>query len=280
MRIRLVIPAALLVAAAYAKGRRDAAAARPVAPRACELSDDVRRRAEAEAADAFALAGERPARPAPVPVPEPVVVPEPVAAPEPVAVEERVAPAAAEVAATVAPAAPVAPPPATPAVWDVPEFPFAAARAPRPAAPRRADEGTDLASLSEWSVAPAPAAAAPAPEPVAVPEPEPEPIAVPVPDPVAEVSIDEEGRFSLGGWAAQAGDMALCGVTFRARCEHPPAEGDIRLVPDAVANVADGGLLVLGDAGFAPDSEGFTLVVAAAGPGAFAATGRWERIAA
>ncbi len=274
MRIRLVIPAALLVAAAYAKGRRDAAVAvRPVASRACELSDDVRLRAEAEAADAFELTGERVERPAPVvavpvpvPVPEPVAVAveEPVVVPEPVVAEEPALPAAAEVAATLAPPPPVAPPAVGPLAWDVPEFPFAAARAPR-TTPRPAAEGTDLSSLSEWSTAVV-AATTPVPETV--------------PAPVVEVRVDEDGRFSLGGWAAQAGDMALCGVTFRERLDHPVAEGDIRLVPDAEANVAEGGLLVLGDAGFAPDAEGFTLVVAAAGPGAFAATGRWERVAA
>ena len=39
------------------------------------------------------------------------------------------------------------------------------------------------------------------------------------------------------------------------------------------------GLVVLCDAGFAPDAEGFTLLVAASGPGPFAASGRYELIA-
>ena len=50
----------------------------------------------------------------------------------------------------------------------------------------------------------------------------------------------------------------------------------ITLITDAANNVADGGLIVLGDAGFAPDAEGFTLLLAAAGPGTFAAAGRYE----
>ena len=42
----------------------------------------------------------------------------------------------------------------------------------------------------------------------------------------------------------------------------------MRLVPDVLQNVTASGLVVLGDAGFAPDAEGFTLLVAAAAPGA------------
>jgi hypothetical protein len=93
-------------------------------------------------------------------------------------------------------------------------------------------------------------------------------------------AVVREGRFSLGGWATQSGHMALCGITFRDRHDRAPAPEQIRLVPDGLANVAEGGVVVLGDRGFAPDAEGFTLLVSAAGPGAFAATGRYEVLAA
>jgi hypothetical protein len=46
-----------------------------------------------------------------------------------------------------------------------------------------------------------------------------------------------------------------------------------------VSNVAGGGVVVLSDAGFAPDEDGFTVLVAAEGPGSFAASGRYEVIA-
>ena len=37
-----------------------------------------------------------------------------------------------------------------------------------------------------------------------------------------------------------------------------------------------GTLIVLGDSGFAPDEEGFTILLAAEGPGTFAAAGYYE----
>lgn len=95
-----------------------------------------------------------------------------------------------------------------------------------------------------------------------------------------EIEIDESGRFSLGGWAAQQGHMALCGVTFRDRRGTPVDPGAIRLIPDALSNVGTGGLVVLADQGFAPDTEGFTILVAADGPGSFAVAGRYEVLAA
>lgn len=90
-----------------------------------------------------------------------------------------------------------------------------------------------------------------------------------------EPTIAADGRFSLGGFALQPGHITLCGVTFDERAEGPVAAGAIRLEIEAASNVADGGLVVLGDPGFAPDGEGFTLMLAAAGPGGFAASGRY-----
>lgn len=128
--------------------------------------------------------------------------------------------------------------------------------------------------LNEWVAAPAsPVLSAPTPA---------EPVAPPIlaAAPALEVIIDESGRFSLGGWAAQGGDMTLSGVTFRDRRGVAVDSSSIRLVTDAQTNVADGGLLVLSDPGFAPDVEGFTILLAAAGPGSFAAAGRYEVVAA
>jgi hypothetical protein len=91
--------------------------------------------------------------------------------------------------------------------------------------------------------------------------------------------VEASGRFAIGGWAARAGHMALCGVTFPARLAEAVEAGRVRLVPDVLQNVGADGLVVPDDAGFDPDSEGFTLLVAAAGPGPFAASGRYELIA-
>jgi hypothetical protein len=92
----------------------------------------------------------------------------------------------------------------------------------------------------------------------------------------SEAAIDEAGRFSIGGWAAQAGHMSFCAVSFRDRRDEVVDASSIRLLTDATTNVSEGGLVVLADPGFAPDLEGFTIVVAAAGPGGFAAAGRYE----
>ena len=91
--------------------------------------------------------------------------------------------------------------------------------------------------------------------------------------------VEASGRFAIGGWAAQAGHMAICGVTFPARLAEAVEAGRVRLVPEVLQNVGADGLVVPADGGFAPDAEGFTLLVAAAGPGPFAASGRYELIA-
>lgn len=207
MRSRLVIPAALLVTAAYLNTRRGA---HPIAPlRAVPAAPPVdptrRARAEAEAADATALA-----------------------------------------TAEAAPA--LAPFPAYGAGVDL----ESECEEPEPEPPARAavDEPPPV---SEWTATVAPGLVA--------------------------VRIAAAGRFSLGGWASQAGHMALCGITFAERADAPVDRAAIRLVVEAGTNVADGGLVVLDDPGFAPDVEGFTLLLAAAGPGGFAASGRYELVA-
>jgi hypothetical protein len=156
-------------------------------------------------------------------------------------------------------------------------------RAPRPAVPA---DALDLAGLAEWDVTftprPQPAVLASGEralerlsEWVAAPV-----AAAPVAPTLVVVDIDESGRFLVGGWAAEAGHAALCGVTFRGRRADGIPVDRIRLIVEAADNVAGDGPIVLGDPGFAPDREGFTLVVAAAGPGRFAAAGRYELLAA
>jgi hypothetical protein len=161
---------------------------------------------------------------------------------------------------------------------------IAAAAAP---APESAEAGgLDLAGVAEWSAVPADVPPAPpatehdsavlaewhAPAPAAPAEREPAPSA-----PV--VTLDGQGRFSLGGWSVAAGELTLCAVTFPEPLEGV-GPGRVRLVLDATQNVVEGGVTVLEDEGFAPDRDGFTLALASAGPGAFAAAGRYEVVPA
>jgi hypothetical protein len=243
LRTRLVIPAALLVAAAYVKGRQDAHLLAPATPEADPApSPDTLLRAQAEAADAWEMGlaeAEAAAALAEAPVVEEeealVVVDEPVVENDPVDEDE-----------------PAAEAPAPAPIW-IPDFETAlvAEAAPSVFTPRGPAWEPDPAALSEWLAHPAGAAP----------------------------RIEASGRFTLGGWASQAGHMALAGVTFPSRLAEAVAAGRLRLIPDVMQNVAGAGVTVLADPGFAPDAEGFTLLVAAAGPGAFAATGRWELIA-
>ncbi len=308
MRSRIVIPAAILVTAAYVKGRLDAhlpAEAEEPAPIPVVTPGDPIRRAEAEAADALAVAeAQTAAAAAPVVERTPPTF-KPHAFRPHVFARPAEEPVAEEPVAAEAPPRPVFEVPAVEWPSFEPEW-LAGRRRPgdppaRPGMARRAGrvdrhagrpgprarDAAEAAALSEWSASVAPSVPAPeAVEPVAEAEiaPAPEPAIDPEPvaeaEPEAELVVDEDGRFSLGGWAAQAGHMAFCGVTFRDRRGAPVAASAIRLVPEATANVADGGLVVLADPGFAPDAEGFTLLVAAAGPGSFAASGRYEVVAA
>ncbi len=122
---------------------------------------------------------------------------------------------------------------------------------------------SDAVLASEWVAAPAP------PSPVAT-------LAPAAPAVALEVRVDETGRFSLGGYATQPGHIALAGITFRERRSGVMGPDSVSLVAEAASNVATGGLVVLGDAGFAPDQEGFTILLAAEGPGTFAAAGYYE----
>ena len=86
----------------------------------------------------------------------------------------------------------------------------------------------------------------------------------------------DEGRFALGGWAASAGHSMVSAVTFRRRLSEDISAERIVLEIDASENVPDGGLVVLADPGFAPDRDGFTLLLAAADPGQFSVAGSYR----
>ncbi len=90
------------------------------------------------------------------------------------------------------------------------------------------------------------------------------------------VSSLDEGRFALGGWAAASGHSTVSSVTFRRRLAAPVRADQIELSVDAAENVPDGGITVLSDPGFAPDREGFTLLLTAADPGSFSAAGSYR----
>jgi hypothetical protein len=90
-----------------------------------------------------------------------------------------------------------------------------------------------------------------------------------------QITLDE-GRFALGGWAASAGHSMVSAVTFRRRLAEDITADRIVLEVDASDNVPDGGLVVLADPGFAPDRDGFTLLLAAADPGPFSAAGSYR----
>lgn len=89
----------------------------------------------------------------------------------------------------------------------------------------------------------------------------------------------DEGSFSLGGWAAAPGHTVVSAVTYRQRLPFEVAPDHILLSIEHSENVPDDGLVVLADPGFAPDREGFTLVLAAADPGPFSVSGTYRAIA-
>jgi hypothetical protein len=111
--------------------------------------------------------------------------------------------------------------------------------------------------------------------PVSVPADEPAGIRVRPPDMTAPSAVDE-GRFALGGWAAASGHSVVSAVTFRRRLPQAVTAQQIELTIDASENVPEAGLIVLADPGFAPDREGFTLLLTAAEAGSFSAAGSYR----
>jgi hypothetical protein len=265
LRRRLIVPAALVAASALVVVRRAARHAEsPGRPRT-----RVRRAGEEALATSWAWPEAPAAEPAPaeepmfqapawhgdvrdpswaVAAPEVVTAPpaEPAASPaeEPEALlgtpEERLGPEA---------------PPATAAV-PLEESP-AVAEAPWDAAPPDADEPSHEAVAEAeawWDEDDAVAAS-------------------------SHETVVDSGPFAFGGWAPQPGATAVMGVTFSRRVAEAPGADRVRLTLRSATNVPDGGLVVLSDAGFAPDREGFALMLASAQAGSFLASGRWELLA-
>lgn len=104
--------------------------------------------------------------------------------------------------------------------------------------------------------------------------PAPEPVEEPVPD----GPVLDEGRFAIGGWAAAPGHSVVSAVTYHHRLPVVVPAERVLLTVDGAENVPERGLVVLADPGFAPDREGFTLLLAAADPGPFSATGSYRVI--
>lgn len=210
---------------------------------------------------------------APPPDPTAVVADEPTPArPDPI--DWPVAPAAAETAVepVVAPDEPVAPEP-TITRPDPIDWPVATASREAPPTEAPTFEAPEPESTEPVDV---PAAETPVEAaPVSVPAEEPAGIRVRPPD-MASTSAVDEGRFALGGWAAASGHSVVSAVTFRRRLPQGVTAQQIELTIDASENVPEGGLLVLADPGFAPDREGFTLLLTAAEPGSFSAAGSYR----
>ena len=100
-------------------------------------------------------------------------------------------------------------------------------------------------------------------------------------------SDPRRGRFALGGYALQPGHHVVSGVTFRDGVVPPPthwvigpvvgevAPGTLVLHVDGCLNCRPEDLAVLTDPGFAPTTDGFSLRLAAAATGPFAASGTY-----
>ncbi len=100
-------------------------------------------------------------------------------------------------------------------------------------------------------------------------------------------SDPRRGRFALGGYALQPGHQVVSGVTFRDGVVPPPthwvigpvvgevAPGTLVLHVDGCLNCHSHDLSVLTDPGFAPTTDGFSLRLAAAATGPFAASGTY-----
>ncbi len=86
----------------------------------------------------------------------------------------------------------------------------------------------------------------------------------------------DEGRFALGGWAAAAGHSVVSAITFRRRLPADVTIDRIVLEIEVSENIADDGLVILADPGFAPDRDGCTLRLSAADTGQFSAAGSYR----
>ncbi len=90
--------------------------------------------------------------------------------------------------------------------------------------------------------------------------------------------VVDSGVFAIGGWAAAPGHSVVSAVTYRTRLDTSVSADRIMLTIETQENVPDGGLIILTDPGFEPDREGFTILLAAADPGPFSASGSYQVI--
>jgi hypothetical protein len=93
-----------------------------------------------------------------------------------------------------------------------------------------------------------------------------------------EGPVLDEGTFSIGGWAAAPGHSVVSAVTYHQRIPMAVDAERIVLHIESAENIPDDGLVVLSDPGFAPDREGFTLLLGAAAPGPFSAAGTYRAV--
>jgi hypothetical protein len=93
-----------------------------------------------------------------------------------------------------------------------------------------------------------------------------------------EGPVLDEGTFSIGGWAAAPGHSVVSAVTYHHRLPASVDADRIVLHIESAENIPDDGLVVLSDPGFAPDREGFTLLLGAAAPGPFSAAGTYRAV--
>lgn len=96
------------------------------------------------------------------------------------------------------------------------------------------------------------------------------------------------GRFALGGYALQAGQEIVSGVTYRSVVAPPPTRwllgpvsgpvpaGTLVLTVEGHVNCDERDIEVVMDAGFAPTVDGFSLRLRAAEEGSFAASGTFR----
>lgn len=172
-------------------------------------------------------------------------------------------PAAAETVATAPAAAP--PPPVTGPADPV----TSRSEAPAPTLAPPPEEPASATEAQETTAEPAP------PDPASPVSPSRSGIAeMDIPSPVTGVAAT--GEFSIAGTAYGPGQGTITAVTYR----HPldvavPGEGIELHVADAV-NVAVGGLFVMDDEGFAPDVDGFVLMLLPQDAGAFSARGTYH----
>ena len=89
-------------------------------------------------------------------------------------------------------------------------------------------------------------------------------------------TVMASGEFTISGTSHGPGQGTITAVTYRRPLDDAASSSDIRLEVNHAVNVAPQGLFVLGDEGFAPNGDGFVLMLLAAESGAFSARGTYR----